>query len=353
MGSDSYLGEKGTSSVGVEVSQVLYAGGRIAAAIDAAECLARAEEWQKEVALDTLVFDAKRAYYDWVLARALVRVAEDSVVTFKRHLEDAQHAFDVGMIGAFEVLRAKTELGARESDVIAAENAERLAVVNLRRLLAVPQDTALAFEEKLGWIDVDTPVDALVTEALANRAELRALEKAAEAANADIRRLKGEYLPSVAATAEWMGTDGLGALYPDGLTVTVGAEWTLFAGGKRKHSVAAAKAELERIEYQQDELQRLIELDVRQAHIQLRDAIATIRRENGTVELGLEGRRLAMLRFHEGVGTQAEALDAELALAKAETSLVQALRDYAVAHAALDKALGRETVSRNKEAGAK
>ena len=44
---------------------------------------------------------------------------------------------------------------------------------------------------------------------------------------------------------------------------------------------------------------------------------------------------------HEGVGTQTEMLDAELALTQAKTKLVQALRDYAVANASLDKATAR------------
>ena len=337
-------GSKDTQTIEVNTTQVLYAGGQITSAVRASQYLAKSEEWRREAALDTLAFEARRAYYDCLLSKALGRVAEDSVVTFERHLSDAQQSFDVGLIGSFEVLRAKTELGVRQSDTIAATNAERLALVNLRRLLAIPQSTPIVFEGKLDWVPLERPVSELVAEALTQRPEVRALEQAIAAGSENVVRMKGQYRPKVAAGAKWSQSEGTGKMYPDGWTFNVGAEWELYAGGRRKHEVAQAEAELQDLEYQLEDVKQLVELDVRQAYIQVRDAIATIRREKGTVELGLEGRRLAMLRFHEGVGTQAETLDAELVLTKAETSLVQALRNYAVARAALEKALGKRTV---------
>jgi len=352
MGGSDLLGSKDTRTLEFSFTQVLYAGGQIAAAVRASRHLAQSEQWRREAALDTLEFEAKQAYYACLLAHALVRVAQDSVVTFERHLADAQQGFEVGSIGGFEVLRAKTELGARQSDLIAAKNAERLARVNLRRLLVIPQHTPLRFEGKLAWEPRDTAVADLVEQALANRPELRALEQAVAAARADVRGRQAQYRPKVAATAQWSYVDGAGSVFPDGWTLGLGVEWDLYAGGRRKHEVAAARAELECLEYECEDVQRLVEMDVRQADILVQDAIATIRREKGNVELGREGRRLAMLRFHEGVGTQAETLDAELALTKAETSLVQALRDYAVAQAALDRALGAGAARRAAQASA-
>lgn len=338
----AFQGSKDNESFMLSITQALYAGGQIRSGIRASEHLAKSEEWQREVVLQTLAFEAARAYYDCLLSKSLVRVAEDSVVTFERHLSDAQQSFDVGLIGSFEVLRAKTELGARQSDVIAANNGAQLALVNLRRLLAVPQTTGIVFEGKLDWRPLDKPVSELAAQAMTQRPEVLAIEQGIAAAHENVARVKGQYKPKVAANAQWTKLEGVGSMTPEGWTLNVGAEWELYAGGRRKHEVAQAEEDLKSIEYQMDDVKRLIELDVHQAYIQVQDAIATIRREKGTVELGLEGRRLAMLRFHEGVGTQAETLDAELALTKAETSLVQALRGYAVAQAALDKALGKQ-----------
>jgi outer membrane protein TolC len=342
-------GEKGRRQDDVRAVQVLYAGGQIHAAIKASEYLAQSQEWRKQATLNGLEFDAKKAYYDCLLARAIVRVAQESVVTFQRHKADAQQMLDVGLVSNFELLRAKTELGAREADTVAAKNAVRLAIENLRRILALPEDIPVQLAGKMEWTPVTDPLGELLTQAYAKRPELLALEKAIAAADQNVRRTKGEYLPRVAATVDWSNMSGGGSMAPDGWTFAIGAEWELYAGGRRKHDVLESKAQKSGLEHQLEDVRRLIELDVRAAYIQMEDAVARIRQEKGTVELGREGLRLSQLRFQEGVGTQVETLDAQLALTNAETMLVKAVHDYAVAHAAIERAVARSWVKPNDE----
>jgi outer membrane protein TolC len=335
------MGEKKSRTDTFTVKQVLFAGGQIVAGVKASKFLAESKEWQKQAALKELEFETSKAYYDCLLARNLVKVAEDSVTTFNRHLQDAQKMFDVGVISNFEVLRAKTEVGTREADMATAKNMQRLATVNLCRIIVVPQDTPLVLDENLTWTPVEATAEDLVKQASEKRPELLALRKGIDAADQNIKRTKGQFLPSAAAQAQWSNTDGGGSTRPDGWTLSVGAEWDIFTGGRRIHEVAEAKAGARELQHQLEDVQRLVETDVRQAYIQVQDAISKIQRENGNVELATEGRRLAQVRFQEGVGTQSEVLDAELALSGAETSLAQALRDYAVAQAALDKATAK------------
>ncbi len=340
-GFSSFSGEKNQRHDTLSISQVLYAGGQIKAAVKASEFLAQSKEWVKQTKLNDLEFQVKQAYYDCLLARAIVRVADESVVTFRRHLGDAQQMLDVGLISNFEVLRAKTEVGAREADLVAATNVARLTLINMRRLLALSENTEISLVGKMDWTPIAEPLDKLVAEALDTRPELEALNKGLAAARQNIKRTKGEFLPSAGASATWANIDGGGQAQPDGWTFSVGAEWQVYAGGKRHYDVAEAKALHSSLEHQLEDVKRLIELDVRAAYIQAEDAAARVKKEKGTVELAREGRRLAELRFQEGVGTQTETLDATLALSSAETALVKAVHDYAVAVAAVDKAAGR------------
>jgi len=343
-------GRKNTRTDKFTVTQVLYAGGQIRAAIEAAGYLASSQEWQRQAILNELEFQTKQSYYVCLLTRAIVRVAQDSVTTFQRHLDDAEQMLEVGLISNFEVLRAKTEVGARQSDLVAAKNAQRLALVNLRRILALPQDQPLRLVGTPDLSPIATGLDALLEQAYENRPELLALDRGILAAQQNVRRAKGQFRPRAAATADWSNTDGGGSLMPDGWTFGLGIEWDIYTGGRRKHEVAEAKAQLSKLEHQRDDVRRLIELDARRSYILMEDALAKIREEKGTVELGREGRRLAQLRFQEGVGTQTETLDAELALTAAETALVRALNEYAVALAAIEKATGQSWVP--AEAGA-
>lgn len=338
---DGFAPDKGQFTTQFSIEQVLYAGGQIQAGIRASKYLEQSEAWKKQAVLDQLEYETRQAFYDCLLARALTTVAQESIGTFERHLADVRQMLEVGMVSQFEVLRAETELGARQADLVSAQSMERIALVNLRRILTLPQDTPLELAGELEWSPVEDDLETLIAAALEQRPELRALDDGIRAAKENVNVKQGQYRPKAAASAEWQSVTGGGRLLPDGWRFSVGAEWDIYTGGRRKHEVNEAKALLRNLEYQRTDVARLVEMDVRQACLRVEEAIAKTRQEKGTVALGAEGLRLAQLRFQEGVGTQVETLNAELALTQARTALVKALRDYAVAIAALDKALAR------------
>lgn len=321
--------------------QVLFTGGGLRAALKASKFLAKSEQWRRRATQHDIEFQTKQAYYDCLSARALVLVAEDSVLTFERHRSDTQRKLDVGLSSRFEVLRAETELGSRLADVVEAKNRQRLAYSNLRRILAIPQDTPLVLADRITWVPLDAPPSELTGVALENRPEILALARALDAAEQDVKRAKGPYWPRAALTGEWTNSDGAGTFVQDGFAATLGFEWDIWAGGKRKRDAQEAEARAESLEYQLADLELLVEFDVYQGYIQVRDSIAKIKRERGNINLAQEGLRLAILRFTEGVGTQSDVLDAQLALTNAETQLVLALREYALAHAGLARATGQ------------
>ncbi len=338
---NSVMPKKLTASESIGVEQVIYAGGSIQAAVRASEYLARSEEWKRRATLLGLAFDAKIAFFDALAARGLVAVARDSIAAYQRHYADAKTKLEQGMASKFEVLRAETELRARESDLESALTAENLALLNLRRVLGMPGDQPVRLGGDFLWNPLDTPVETLVDEARRSRPELAALDAAVSAANENVSVKQGAYLPRVAAKAQYQVLQGNGTMMPDGLNATVGAEWSIYAGGRRRAEVAEAKAQLRSLELQRADVEKLVELDVRQAHARANEAVARIRKDKAARALGEEGLQLAELRFQQGAGIQADTLDAELALSTAETALVQSLRGYAAALAGLDKAVGR------------
>ena len=333
--------EEESRTVQFSLEQVLFAGGQLRAAVRASKFLEASQEWRLQAALDQVAFEAKQAFHDCLLTKALLVVAYDSVTTFERHLEDAQRMLDVGMVSRLEVLRAETELAARRTGLVSAQSAATLALMNLRRILALSQDTPVTLTGDLAWAPLGEPVEALSAEAIANRAELHALDRAIDAAHQELAARRGGYLPKAAATVQWQDYDGGGTLVTSGWRFSVGATWDLYTGGRRKHERFEARARIEGLEYQRADVARLVELDVRQAYVRAREAIAKVRREKGALTLAREGKRLAELRFKEGVGTQVETMDANLAMTQAQTLLAQALRDYAVAIASIEKAAGR------------
>ena len=340
IGAEGYAPDKGTFTTNVAVTQIIFAGGQIRAAVQASKYLAQSEAWRGDAVRAEVAYQARMAYHDALLAHALVTVAEEALTVFERHLNDTKALQEEGAVTPYEVHRARSEVGARQADLASAEAAARLADLNIRRLLALPDGQPLVYDRNLPHEPVGATGEALKARALEQRPEWRALADAVQAGSQQLRGVKGKYLPQASATVSWNNVENGGKVLPDGWQFNVGAQWDLYLGGQRKYEQAEVRARLEGLRIQQADLERLIALDVEQSLIRLREATVAMRTDRENVDVAAESVRLAKLRYQEGYGTQTEIIDSALVHTKAKTDLVQAIRDYYVAYASLQRALG-------------
>jgi outer membrane protein len=340
LGVEDYAPDKGTVTSGLSVSQVLYAGGQIQAGIKASKHLASSEAWREQAVRAEVAYQARSAYHDALLTHALVTVAAEALAVFKRHEQDTIIMEEEGVVTSFEVSRAQSEVGARKADLASAEAAARLADLNIRRILAIPDPRQINYDRDLPTAKVGSSIDELRTRTASQRPELRALGDALSAANAQITGAQGKFRPRAAASVSYVNVDGGGQVIPDGVQFNVGAEWDLYLGGQRKHELGEARARAEGLRIQLADMERLVILDLEQALIRLREARVGMATEKENVAVAEESTRLAKLRYQEGFGTQTEIIDSTLIHTQTKTALVQRIRDYYVAYADLERALG-------------
>jgi outer membrane protein TolC len=81
---------------------------------------------------------------------------------------------------------------------------------------------------------------------------------------------------------------------------------------------------------------------VRTAYSTFIEAREVLESQEKVQEEAEEALRLARARADAGTGTQLDVLDAETSLTQARTTQVQALHDYAVARARLERATGQD-----------
>jgi outer membrane protein TolC len=105
--------------------------------------------------------------------------------------------------------------------------------------------------------------------------------------------------------------------------------------------VEQARAELSRAQAQRDQLYREVDLQVAQARAEVDRARALLAARRQTVRQGQRALHLAGVRYTNGMATQLDVSDARVAALQAEVNEVQATRDYFVALAQLERALGR------------
>jgi len=337
-------------SVDVEITQSVYSGGRVGAAIRAAKISDQiaALSFQKTIA-DT-VLEVRKAFYQVLLNKALIVVREQSVKLLEQQLNDTRHRYDVGAVPRFNVLRAEVELANAQPPLIRAQNNFRLSRETLVKLLAIDTNgsrsdftpielaDSLTFEMRI-W----TMSEALM-QAISDRPELKQAKQQVLLAKENIVNSKAGYKPDIKVFGNYgvrntiFGDDLDDTL--NGWTIGARATWPLFDGMLTQGKVTQAKAQLSQKEIDAAEIKRTIDLEVRQAYSDYLQALALIEAQKKTVEQAEESLRLAETRFKAGTGTQLDVLSAQTALTEVRSNEILALHDYNVAVATLDRVTG-------------
>jgi outer membrane protein TolC len=92
-------------------------------------------------------------------------------------------------------------------------------------------------------------------------------------------------------------------------------------------------------------------LEVRTAYSGFVEATEVLDSTQKVVEQAEEALRLAVSRYDAGTGTQLDVLAAETSLTEARTTQNVALRDYSVAQARLERAIGLDYFTDEEEEG--
>jgi outer membrane protein TolC len=305
-------------------------------------------DYQTAVA-DTVV-QVEVTYYDVLLALQQITVQEASVELLTRELADTTRRYDAGTVPRFNVLRAEVELANARPKLIRARNSYRITKNTLVNQLgfSIPkealEDIPLTLAGKLAAEPYKIELPQAIALALERRTELSALRKTQALRKEDIVNAKAPYKPSLQA---YGGYDVHNSLLSHDLTdekngwiAGVLLTWSLYDGNRTKGKVMEATALYERAGVELDDTGRRIELEVRTAYSNFIEADEVLKSQEKVVEQAEEALRLARARSEAGTGTQLDVLSAQTALTEARSTQIQALRDYSVARARLERAIG-------------
>jgi outer membrane protein TolC len=337
----------------LKLVQSLYEGGRILSAFRVARLTKERSLLDYQTAVANTVVEVQVAYYDVLLAVQQITVQEASVELLTRELTDTTRRYDAGTVPRFNVLRAEVELANARPRLIRARNSYRIAKNNLVNELgfSVPKETIedipLTLAGKLEAEPYQIELPRAIALAFERRTELGALRKTQALRNEDIVNAKAPYKPSVEAFG---GYDVHNSMLSQDLSYEkhgwiagVQLSWSLFDGRLTEGKVKEATALYNKAGVELDDTSRRIELEVRTAHSYFIEADEVLKSQEKVLEEAEEALRLARARSEAGTGTQLDVLSAQTALTEARTTQIQALHDYSVARARLERAIGMNT----------
>lgn len=338
-------------SADVQVSQPLYTGGAVAAGIETSEALELSQQASYQQVLQDTLLSLHQVWYAVLLAKEVVVVREESIELLEEQLKLTTERFDAGTVSRFEVLRAEVALANGKPPLIRARNQYRLAIVDLLQVIGLESDDSAQPEivGELTYPDTDPNLSEALSTAKRNRPEFESIDQAIIAAEAGVRTVQSGKRPNVNLVAGYgIQKSSFSDNFDDtihGWTVGVQGSWKIWDSKSTDGQVLSAKSRLRQLELARLELDLQVGSQVRQALSSVQEARELVESSRKVVEQASEVLELANDRYAIGAAIQLEVYEAELDLTEARTNEIQALHDFNLALAALERSTGTIGVS--------
>ena len=318
------VGDTVVSQVGLE-EEVLLPGKR-GARLTAAR---RREDAAAEERADLerrLTFELRARFVALLEASERLRLAHENLDRYRETVRVSEARAREGEISHADLDKIALEQRGFEREVADAETDRREAVAALLPLVGVDA----ADVEPVGALALPPPpedVEHLVSEALARRPDLRAADRAAEAAEAALRLARAERWPNPTLGLQYTHSEFLvsGDL-ANQVGTSVSVPLPVFNRNQGEIERAAAEALVARHEV--EKLRLAIPQEVRSAVTSLAIARVRVARfEEAFLRQAREARHAAEVSFREGAASLLEFLEAERTYVQTEREHLAALRD--------------------------
>ncbi|BCW97031.1 MAG: TolC family protein [Fimbriimonadales bacterium] len=291
--------------------------------------------------LRRVLFQTARAYYEALRRKELLQVADTAVRRAETLLEVARAQAEVGAAPQKDVLQAEADLANARVQQIQARNALRLAETDLKRLIgwdALQPLPALDAPDAAPAPDPSISLEQLWQRARLQRPDLRNAELSLQISRLGLDSARLNSLIRLQISAR-----GFREYEPNSRTqgsISVIASYPLFDGGLTRANLREAQASLQSAQFRLQQAERDAYAEVESALLSVRESAERLEASRLAVAAARRNFDAAQESLREGVGTIVEVLTAQLALITAETNLVQATYDAAVADLQLRLAVG-------------
>ncbi|HUW18504.1 MAG TPA: TolC family protein [Sedimentisphaerales bacterium] len=339
------MGDVDNYSAALVVTQPLFAGGSIPARINAARLFSLLADETVRSAVENLIFEASRGYYDVLLNQHLYEISADAVRLAQANLDNANQKRRAGVASDFDVLRVEVELSNFQAELIRNRNAIKVAKASLLKVMGISQDSDYTLSDKLVYVPLNVPMEQAVETAYRNRPDLYGSEIDIKLQQERLKIARSRYWPVISGFYQTTRSK------PDPHNATVidwGKAWNagisatlpVFDGLAREGEIVQQKAILKQSQIDLIDAEETALFELTRALFSIQDANEFVESQRLNLVRAQEGLRLAEVGYREGTNTQLETIDAQSALTTARANYYQAIYSHVVAKLALQKAMG-------------
>jgi outer membrane protein len=336
----------------VEAKQPLFAGGGIMANYEASKIGHDISRMDEATATQDIIQEVKVSFFNILKAEKLLGVARQSLEQLQAHRHVAQNFFDVGLIPRNELLQSEVQVANGEQSLIRAENGVELAKSKFNTVLRRNINDPVQVEDILTYRPYDLNIDDCIKSAMENRPEIKSQALKVEQAKSLVKLARSDFYPTVSAVGHYErvgdtpGVSGTAFKDAESWYVMGVASWTFWEWGKTKNRVDASRSKENQSIDLLNNARDQVTLEVKNAYLLMRESEKQVMVAQKTIEQAQENFRINQERYREKVATSTDVLDAQTLLTRAKSDHANALSEYHISHARLERAMG--TISSKK-----
>jgi outer membrane protein TolC len=336
----------------VEAKQPLFAGGGIMANYEASKIGHDISRMDEAVAIQDIIQEVKVSFFNILKAEKLLGVARQSLEQLQAHRHVAQNFFDVGLIPRNELLQSEVQVANGEQSLIRAENGVELAKSKFNTVLRRNINDPVQVEDILTYRQYDLHIEDCFKAAMENRPEIKSQALKVDQAKSLVKLAKSDFYPTVSAVGHYErvgdtpGVSGTAFKDAESWYVMGVASWTFWEWGKTKNRVDASRSRENQSIDLLNNTRDQITLEVKNAYLLMRESEKQVMVTKKAIEQAEENFRINQERYREQVATSTDVLDAQTLLTRAKSDYANALSEYHIGHARLERAMG--TISSKK-----
>jgi outer membrane protein TolC len=320
-------------------SQLIFDFGKTSANAKIARKTFEAADESLQANINDVIYQVKQAYYNLLYCIQQVEVYEGTVANFEVHLKQAQAYYEIGTKPKIDVLTAAYNLDNAKMNLIQAKNAVETAYAQLNNAMGIPDYSQYSIKERLNSKKYDVIFDDLLATAYEQRPALLASKKRLEGSEILIKASKVAFLPDLRGFGNYTRggkTPSTDYGYQIGAQITY-SNTNLYL---LKKQVDEAKITYKKDKADYEVQRQTVYLEVKQAYIQFKNAQESIPVALSSMKRAKEQHDLANGRYKVGLGDAVELKDAENTYRSSQLSYYNALTQYNVSAANLERVVG-------------
>jgi outer membrane protein TolC len=293
-----------------------------------------------------LVLNVVKSFYSYLLARDFREVNRGILDNTRQHLRALEERYQNGQASESEIFKIKESLASVEEAYELSANQAESSLVLLKNLLYLDDKLQVQPRGDFVYQPQEISYDEAFLEAMQKRPEIRQYESQIKADRRGIEVAKAEGRPNIYASWDYysrshsiVGTVSEKNWY-DYNIIGLTFSWPLFDGWATRAKVEQAIVDLRTSQLNKEKAIRDVALDLKNAYISLKDAIAKIKTTESDILVYQDNLSGAKEKCQQGIASFLDLDDANLRYNISQFNRRQAIYDYIVAKANFEKATG-------------